>query len=197
MPCWLPAWRSGTSTSWTRSRCRAACSRTCYSPPPSCTCSGRRASPCSPTARCRATTAGSASVRPWWPGPATGSGSSTGRTRGSVARRRNAAAQPVIPGLDAIAGGGRDLQQQRLRRRHPQIRHVLLDVEVHVREQVGLVQQDEVGLAEHVRVLQRLVGALGDGGQYDAGFLAEVEQSRADKVADVLDDDNRAARRGR
>jgi hypothetical protein len=69
------------------------------------------------------------------------------------------------------------------------------DVEVDVGQQVGLVQQDQVGLPEHVRVLGRLVRALGDRRDHHLGRLAQVEQGRADQVTDVLDDQDRAARR--
>ena len=49
--------------------------------------------------------------------------------------------------------------------------------------------------AEHVRVLERLVLALGDRGDHHLGALAEVEQRRADQVADVLDEQHRAGAR--
>src|SRR5260221_1663111 len=59
-----------------------------------------------------------------------------------------------------------------------------------------LLTQDEIGPAEHVRVLHRRVVALGDRSEHHPGLLAEVEQGRADQVAHVLDHDYRGARRG-
>ena len=41
----------------------------------------------------------------------------------------------------------------------------------------------------------RLVVALGDRGEHHPGLLAQVEQGRADQVADVLDHDHRPAGR--
>jgi hypothetical protein len=49
--------------------------------------------------------------------------------------------------------------------------------------------------AEHVRVLERLVLALGHGQDHGLRALAQVEQRGADQVADVLDQQQRAARR--
>src|SRR5205085_2544938 len=46
---------------------------------------------------------------------------------------------------------------------------------------------DQVRAAEHLRVLERLVGALGDGGEHHARALAQIEQGGADEVADILD----------
>ena len=63
-----------------------------------------------------------------------------------------------------------------------------VDVEVEVRQQVDLVDQDELAGAEHQRVLQRLVLALGDRADHDPRVLADAELRRADEVADVLDD---------
>ena len=62
-----------------------------------------------------------------------------------------------------------------------------LEVEVEVRQQVDLVDQHQLAGAEHQRVLERLVLALGDRGDHDPRVLADVELGRADEVADVLD----------
>lgn len=51
------------------------------------------------------------------------------------------------------------------------VRGVPLAVEVDVREQVDLSDQDQVGLPEQVLVLQRLVCALSDRGEHDPGGL--------------------------
>ena len=63
----------------------------------------------------------------------------------------------------------------------------LLEVEVQVREQVDLVDQHQLAGAEHQRVLERLVLALGDRGDHHPRVLADPELGRADEVADVLD----------
>ena len=112
-----------------------------------------------------------------------------------VRRRGGPAAQPVVPLLHAGPGGGRQLQHQRVRADLPDVGRVPPGVEVHVGQQVVLAHQDQVGLAEHMRVLHRLVVALGDRGQHHPGLLAQVEQGRADQVADVLDHDQRPAGR--
>ena len=56
-----------------------------------------------------------------------------------------------------------------------------------MRQQVDLVDHHELAGAEHERVLQRLVLALGDGRDHHALVLADVELGRADEVADILD----------
>ena len=66
-----------------------------------------------------------------------------------------------------------------------------VEVAVDVRQQVGLVHHHQVGGREHLRVLQRLVVALGHGDHDHAAVLAHVEQRRADQVADVLDEQQR------
>ena len=63
----------------------------------------------------------------------------------------------------------------------------LVEVEVEVRQQVDLVEHDELAGAEHQRVLERLVLALGDRGDHHPRVLADPELGRADEVADVLD----------
>ena len=63
----------------------------------------------------------------------------------------------------------------------------LRDVEVDVRQQVDLVQDHELAGAEHQRVLERLVLALGDRRDHHARVLADPELGRAHEVADVLD----------
>ena len=67
------------------------------------------------------------------------------------------------------------------------VRQQLLDVDVEVGEEVDLVDHDEVARAEHQRVLERLLLALGDRADHRAHVLADLELGRADEVADVLD----------
>ena len=98
--------------------------------------------------------------------------------------------QPVVPGLHPVAGDRGHLQHPRARAELPDVGRVPPDVEVHVGQQVGLADQHDVGPAEHVRVLDRLVRALGYRREHDPGRLAQVEQRRADQVAHVLDDDH-------
>ncbi len=66
-----------------------------------------------------------------------------------------------------------------------------LEVEVHVRQQVDLVQQHQIGGTEHVRILERLVLALGGREHHHAAPLPQVEQRRAHEVAHVLDHHHR------
>ena len=54
-------------------------------------------------------------------------------------------------------------------------------------QQVDLVDHDQLAGAEHQRVLERLVLALGDRADHHPGVLADPELGRADEVADVLD----------
>src|SRR5712692_2855660 len=66
------------------------------------------------------------------------------------------------------------------------------DVEVEIWQQVDFIQQHQIGLGEHVRILQRLVLAFGDR-QYDYLMrLTEVDSRRADEIADILDEEKAA-----
>ena len=51
----------------------------------------------------------------------------------------------------------------------------LADVEIEMRQQIGLVQQEKARCAEHVRILDRLILALGDRENGDLRFLAEIK----------------------
>jgi hypothetical protein len=57
-----------------------------------------------------------------------------------------------------------------------------------VRQQVDLGEDDQIRLAEHDRVLERLVLALGDAQYHHVRRLAEVVDRRTDQVPHVLDD---------
>ena len=63
-----------------------------------------------------------------------------------------------------------------------------VDVDVEMWHQIDLVQQHHVDRAEHHRVLQRLVLALGHRVDHRLGVLAHVELRRTHEVPDVLDD---------
>src|SRR5262245_3559349 len=54
----------------------------------------------------------------------------------------------------------------------------VLQVELEVGQEVDLVHEDELARAEHERVLERLVLALGDRRHHDAVMLADTEGSR-------------------
>ncbi|MFN8021243.1 MAG: hypothetical protein U0Q03_06910 [Acidimicrobiales bacterium] len=77
------------------------------------------------------------------------------------------------------------------------------EVEVEVRQEVGLVDDHHVGRPEHHRIARRLLHSPSVTEEHhQADVLADVELGRADQVADVLDDDEvelveRQARRGR
>ena len=58
-----------------------------------------------------------------------------------------------------------------------------LEVEVDVRQQVDLVDDDQLAGAEHERVLERLVLALGDRRDHDPRVLPDPELGGADEVA--------------
>src|SRR5215831_1286012 len=107
---------------------------------------------------------------------------------------RGPLAQPVVPRGDAVPGARRDRQHRGAGADLPQVGGAAGEVEVDVGQQVGLADQHEAGAAEHVRVLDRLVGALGDRGEHHAVRLAQVEQGRADQVPHVLDYHHRAVR---
>ena len=62
------------------------------------------------------------------------------------------------------------------------------DVEIEMRQQVGLVEQHQVGGGEHVGIFRRLVLALGGRKQHDLVRLAEIERGGADQIADILDE---------
>jgi hypothetical protein len=61
------------------------------------------------------------------------------------------------------------------------------EIELEVRQEVDLVDQDQLAGAEHERVLERLVLALGHRADHHPSVLADPELGRADEVADVLD----------
>ena len=55
-------------------------------------------------------------------------------------------------------------------------------------QEIGLGDQQQIGGAEHDRVLRRLVVAFCDGQQYPVTVLPQIEIRRANQVADVLDE---------
>ena len=121
------------------------------------------------------------------------SAADSGRLAG---RGRDQAGQPVVPGRQAGAGHRGQADHRGLRADLADVGAELRPVEVDVRAEVGLGDHDQVRAAEHLRVLERLVGALGDRGEHDPGRLAQVEQRGTDQVPHVLDHDDRARGRG-
>ncbi|CAI8740595.1 protein of unknown function [Methylocaldum szegediense] len=71
-----------------------------------------------------------------------------------------------------------------------QIADAALEVETQIRQQIDLVDQDQIGAMEHVRVFQRFVLALGDREHDHADRFAQIEHGRTDQIADVLDEQN-------
>ena len=66
----------------------------------------------------------------------------------------------------------------------------LLEVEVQVREEVGLVDEHEAGRAEHRGVLEGLLLAFDYRVGHHPNVLTDPELRRADQVPDVLYDEN-------
>ena len=97
--------------------------------------------------------------------------------------------QPVAPVGDALAGAGAHEQEPRRRVHVAEVGHETVEVEVEVREEIDLVDDDHVARPEHHRVLERLLLALGDRRDHRPRVLADVELGRTDEVAHVLDDE--------
>ena len=118
----------------------------------------------------------------------TAPGEAAAVTRPPPSARRRARDSHVAPRVDALAGARADEHALDVGVHRVEVVQEALEVEVEVRQQVDLVDQHELAGAEHQRVLQRLVLALGDRGDHHARVLADAELGRADEVADVLDD---------
>src|SRR5439155_136676 len=121
------------------------------------------------------------------------------RPRARSRRRRlhggAAAAEPRVPGAEPDTTRRRERENVNPRMRGARGRQPALVRERDVRRQIDLVQDDEVGRPERVRVFQRLVLALRHRGDDGLGDLAEVEQGRTGEIADVLDQHERTGRR--
>src|SRR5208282_455159 len=65
----------------------------------------------------------------------------------------------------------------------------LVEVERYMRNQIALVQHDEVRGPKHRRIFERLVGAFGGTGHYHSKPLAEIEERGTNQIADVLDEE--------
>ena len=109
--------------------------------------------------------------------------------------RPRQAPDPVVPWGQPLAPRRRDADHIEGRVDPERVGDAPIDVEGDVREQVDLVEQHGRAGAEHVRILERLVVALGHRADDHLLGLAQVEERRADEVADVLDEDDRAGPR--
>ena len=104
--------------------------------------------------------------------------------------RRTSLLQPTEPGVDPLACLRGHLE-------HPRVGHhareTIFDgghVEVEMRDQVHLGQQDEIGLLKHHGILERLVLPLGDRQRDDVCRLTQIVDRWADQVANVLDEED-------
>ena len=118
-----------------------------------------------------------------------------GRRWGSVSGTRVAPVRPSRQGRRANRTTRRCLRRYGRWRGSPSpsgltartLREQGVDVEVEMRKQIDLVDDHHVDGAEHDRILERLLLALGDGTYHRPAVLADVELRRTDEVADVLD----------
>ena len=98
---------------------------------------------------------------------------------------------PVDPAFHTVALRRRNLHHLDRWIHASRVLDAVVDREIHVRQQVHLVQQHHRSGAEHIRIFQRLVLALGDRQHDDLVGLAEIERRRAHEIADVLDEKHR------
>ena len=99
----------------------------------------------------------------------------------------DAALEPGEPAGKAFAGSSGDQDHLDSGPNAARIADRRVDVEIHVRQQVDLVQDEEIRRVEHVRILERLVVAFRHRQDHDLVRLAQIERRRADEIADVLD----------
>ena len=102
-------------------------------------------------------------------------------------RRPGATLEPVEPIGEAFAGSSGNQDHLDSGPNAARVADCRLDVEVHVRQQVDLVQDEEVRRVKHVRILERLVVAFRHRQNHDLVRLAQIERRRAHEVAHVLD----------
>ena len=87
--------------------------------------------------------------------------------------------------VSACRGDGQYLDAGVHRSREAQTR---FKIKVYVGNKIDLVDEDEPGRGEHVRVLERLVLTLGHRDHDDFAVLTEIEERRAHQIADVFDE---------
>lgn len=100
---------------------------------------------------------------------------------------------PLAPALDAGAVARREGDHLEPRLDAGEVREPGVDVELDERREIQLGEHGQIGGTKHVRILQRLVLALGDAHHDHLGALAQVDQGRAAQVAHVLDEEHAAA----
>ena len=64
----------------------------------------------------------------------------------------------------------------------------LREGEIKIRQQVDLAEDHNAGGTKNMRIFERFVFTVGDREHHDLGAFAEVEQRRADQIADILDE---------
>src|SRR3984957_2438231 len=96
---------------------------------------------------------------------------------------------PSVPGITSVATrrGERENLCDRIDHLHGPLER--LHLEVHVGQEIDLVDENEACVAEHVRVLEGFVRSLGHRRDDHPILLSEVEHRRTDQIADVLDED--------
>ena len=98
----------------------------------------------------------------------------------------------VLPRFPHTAHGrqalsGRDFEDDDAGADAARVLLAFLDVEVEMRQQVGLVEQHDCRVVKHLRVFERFVLTFGDGKNGDLVVFPQVERGRTDEVANVFD----------
>src|SRR5471030_3015634 len=97
--------------------------------------------------------------------------------------------EPVVPAVKAVSSPSADVEHLDAWVDRGEVAQEEIQVEVEVREQIELVDQDQLDGSKHHRVLQGLLFAFGDRVDHDAVMGTNVELGRTDKVANVLDEE--------
>ena len=96
--------------------------------------------------------------------------------------------QPVNPGTDPLVGFTRKREKSCLGIEHLHPSLEIIQVELHVGQQIGFVQDQRVDAPIDIRILVRLIVPLGNTGNQDIRVRAEAKRGRTDQVTNVLDD---------
>ena len=104
------------------------------------------------------------------------------------------AAQPSVPSLHSFPCGSGQLNHFDLWIDLFGVGDRASNIEFDVRQQINFVQDHQFAGAKHVRIFQRFVFAFGDGQDDYFGALAQIEERRANQVADVFDKQQRVRR---
>lgn len=103
--------------------------------------------------------------------------------------RRNAVGQPCIPGIHPLAGPARNLKDRNPRAHPPGHLQAFLDIEIHVGEQVDLVEQHNVCRVEHIRIFEGFVLPLGNRQNHHFVMLSQIKRSGANQITHVFDEE--------